>query len=1126
MYRSNLGFAKHKLGRWAILTGLLYVAPVGEVLAAEPCEPWAAKIVSIEGRVEVSRIGEPRWVPARLKQTFCPGDRVRIESRSRAAVLLPNQTVLRLDERTALTFTQVKPAESSLLELLKGAIHFLSRTPAQLRIHTPFSAAGVEGTEFVLRVAAEETQLWVFEGRVRFANAKGSLLLASGEAAAAQAGRAPQRRVVVRPREAVQWALYYPPLIDYRLSSYPAGPDALGIREALKFYRQDDLTSAFASLDKVPDETRAASYYTLRAGLLLNVGRVNEARADIDQALRLDPKNATAYALQSVIAMVQNEQEQALYLARKAEELNPQSPIPKVALSYAYQAKFDIEKALENIEQAIALAPTDALAYARLAELQLSRGDLGRAINAAKTAVALDPDLARTQAVLGFAYLTEIDIDKAKASFQKAIELDPASPLPRLGLGLARIRDGDLREGTQEIEIAASLDPNNSLVRSYLGKAYFEEKRGGLASSEFEIAKALDPNDPTPWFYDAIHKQTTNRPVEALDDLQKAIELNDNRAVYRSSLLLDQDLAARSASVARIYRDLGFEQRALVEGWKSLDTDPANYSAHRLLADVYSALPRHEIARVSELLQSQLLQPLNITPVQPQLAEESNLLILEGAGPAAPAFNEFNPLFTRNRLALQASGVVGSNDTYGDEVVQSGIWNQFSYSLGQFHYETDGFRENNDLTQDIYNAFVQTAITPKLNLQAEFRHRETEQGDLELRFDPNNFFRNMRTEINQDTVRVGVRYSPLPHSNLIVSGIYTDRTEDLDRRPTFGHLDSRGYQVEARYFYEQDALNITLGGGTYDIDEDLRVQFPSRPDFISKSPQQHYNAYLYANLTFPRRITWTAGLSYDSIDSLSTDTEQLNPKLGLQWSLTDWIRLRLGYLQTLKRLLPVNETIEPTQVAGFNQFFDDENGAKTERYGVGLDAVLTQRLYGGIEYSRRNLEVPGISIREERLTFDRQEELARGYLYWTPYKHWAISGEAEFERFDRSATDRRGVVRSGGPTEVETVRVPLTVRYFHPSGFFSKLAGTFVQQDVDLEPGSTFTRDSDQFFLVDATIGYRLPRRLGIISLEARNLLDEEFLYQDLNVQTSRAAQIPSFIPDQVIFLHATLAFD
>jgi len=156
-----------------------------------------------------------------------------------------------------------------------------------------------------------------------------------------------------------------------------------------------------------------------------------------------------------------------------------------------------------------------------------------------------------------------------------------------------------LKEGRSEIEIAASLDPDNSLIRSYLGKAYYEEKRDKKASNQLAMARELDPLDPTPWFYDAIRKQTINRPVEALQDLQKSIELNDNRAVYRSRMLLDEDLAARSASLGRIYSDLGFQQLALVEGWKSVNADPANYSAHRFLADSYAALPRHEIARVS-----------------------------------------------------------------------------------------------------------------------------------------------------------------------------------------------------------------------------------------------------------------------------------------------------------------------------------------------------------------------------------------------------------------------------------------------------------------------------------------------------------------------------------------------
>src|SRR5208337_2806890 len=105
-------------------------------------------------------------------------------------------------------------------------------------------------------------------------------------------------------------------------------------------------------------------------------------------------------------------------------------------------------------------------------------------------------------------------------------------------------------------------------------------------------------------------------------------------AVYRSRLLLDQDIAARSASLARIYNDLGFDQLALVEGWKSLSVDPADFSGHRFLSDSYSAIPRHEIARVSELLQSQLLQPLNINPIQPSLAE-SKFFEAQGQTPAS-----------------------------------------------------------------------------------------------------------------------------------------------------------------------------------------------------------------------------------------------------------------------------------------------------------------------------------------------------------------------------------------------------------------------------------------------------------------------------------------------------------
>jgi tetratricopeptide (TPR) repeat protein len=366
--------------------------------------------------------------------------------------------------------------------------------------------------------------------------------------------------------------------------------------------------------------------------------------------------------------------------ANAAVAADARSAAARVARSYALQARFDLQGAREALDKAVELAPGDALAWARLAEVRSALGDRAGARAAAEKATQLDAGLARTQSVLGFAHLAEVNTAAAREGFTKAAALDPSDPLARLGLGLARIREGAIDEGSRELEVAVSLDPGQSLLRSYLGKAYYERKREDLVKREYDLAKKADPKDPTPWLYDAIFDQTTNRPVEALEALQEAIERNDNRAVYRSRLLLDSDLAARSASLGRVYSDLGFQERALVEGWTSANSDPTSSSAHRFLADSYAALPRQEIARVSELMQSQMLQPLNTSPIQPQLAE-SNLFLISSGGPAALSFNEFNPLFSRNGVNLLASGAIGENGLGSGEGVVSGIYGKASLRI-------------------------------------------------------------------------------------------------------------------------------------------------------------------------------------------------------------------------------------------------------------------------------------------------------------------------------------------------------------------------------------------------------------------------------------------------------------
>ena len=333
----------------------------------------------------------------------------------------------------------------------------------------------------------------------------------------------------------------------------------------------------------------------------------------------------------------------------------------------------------------------------------------------------------------------------------------------------------------------------------------------------------------------------------------------------------------------------------------------------------------------------------------------------KAVGPSSPSFNEFNPLFTQNRLALQASGVFGSNDTLGDEVTQSGVWNNFSYSLGQFYFETDGFRENNDLDVNIYNAFVQVNISPKLNVQAEFRHREVESGDLDSLFSPTEFDlirqRNFREESDADTYRLGLHVSPSKRSNLLASFIYLDEDGTIRVSPDepATSTTSNGYLAETQYLYREEIFNAILGGGYYRLNQAFETE-----GLRTRERTEHGNAYLYARILFPASVTWTLGLSGDIFDSdtFPKKRSRVNPKFGLLWNIGGKTVFRAAWFTTFNRSSFFNQTLEPTQVAGFNQLFDDLTGTKSKRWGVGIDHRFSPVLTGGVEISQRYLKIP------------------------------------------------------------------------------------------------------------------------------------------------------------------------
>jgi outer membrane receptor protein involved in Fe transport len=318
-------------------------------------------------------------------------------------------------------------------------------------------------------------------------------------------------------------------------------------------------------------------------------------------------------------------------------------------------------------------------------------------------------------------------------------------------------------------------------------------------------------------------------------------------------------------------------------------------------------------------------------------------------------------------------------------------------------------------------------------------------------------------------------------------------------------------------------LNFTAGLGLNDVNRESRTIFdPCLPpcEIASKEDIEHRNAYAYGNLTLPEDVVWTLGLSLDDFEEEQFDVQKFNPKLGVQWQITDRLRLRAAAFQTVKRTLIADQTIEPTTIAGFNQFFDNGAGAKTSRYAAALDARVTDRVYAGVELAVGDIDLPvQNAVTGDTELEDHDEELLRAYLYWTPHPWWAFTAEYVLDDFRRQPRTNPLL-----PTDVDTMEVPLGARFFHPSGLFAELVATYVDQQVQRPPGSPLSDGNSDFVVVDAALGFRLPQRRGIVSLEVKNLLDDSFNFQDDNFRTPQINN-PRFIPDRWLLLRGTLTF-
>jgi protein O-GlcNAc transferase len=221
---------------------------------------------------------------------------------------------------------------------------------------------------------------------------------------------------------------------------------------------------------------------------LRSSGRIDEAIAQLDQAVAENPKDADAYY-----------------------EL----------------ARMHTNASLQAIEKLKGLDQDSFQLHALMGETYAGERQYADAISEYKAALAKRPDAPGIHFSIGVAYWVQHEWESAEPEFLRAFEESPDDPLTNLYLGDIAVHEQQFAEACRYLRVAEKGQPKMAQVHLLLGECYRGQKDPENARSELLAAINADPTAAQPHYllaqvYDELHNaQATAQELAQFDKLSK-----------------------------------------------------------------------------------------------------------------------------------------------------------------------------------------------------------------------------------------------------------------------------------------------------------------------------------------------------------------------------------------------------------------------------------------------------------------------------------------------------------------------------------------------------------------------------------------------------------------------------
>lgn len=302
-----------------------------------------------------------------------------------------------------------------------------------------------------------------------------------------------------------------------------------------------------------------------QAGLLLDLGRLEDADLALANLQQAAPREPRAAYLRAVAASRRNDSDAVR--TQLSDVVGLLDPVPKEVLSrygqllllggLAHHGLGNMEKASQYLVIYLRLNPKHPGASKLLASIYIDRGDPARAIELLEPLQSLAPNDPQLLSLLAAANMAQRRYAQAAAYLEKAVRVSGGAPDLRADFGVSLIGSGQADIGFNQLQQAFAKDPGQARAGMVMTTLYLKRDQPKKALEVIDAVVRRNPKN-----VDAANLQGVARVASG--------DRAGGRAAYVNALTLNPQFHAARLNLARL---------DLAEG----KLDPARLSLTELL---------------------------------------------------------------------------------------------------------------------------------------------------------------------------------------------------------------------------------------------------------------------------------------------------------------------------------------------------------------------------------------------------------------------------------------------------------------------------------------------------------------------------------------------------------------